>query len=163
MVVPPKGNGAAALHVPDRDVEALGGVADGAPFGAVLRGAGPQFARMEIAQYGAHAAHVVLMGVRHDDDVEMLDGARPEVGRDDVFADIEARFARAAEGRDSAGIDQHQRPLREADEQAVALADIDRAEFELAVFDYGREGMDHDEGERGGDGGPSGDDAPAAI
>ena len=86
------------------------------------------------------------MRVRHGDDVETLDGSRPQVGRYDILADIDARLFGASERRDAAGVDQHQRALREADEQAVALADVDGAQLEFAAFDNGREGMDDDDG-----------------
>ena len=60
--------------------------------GAVGCGVGidgdPELARVEVAQDGGHAAHVVGVGVGEGDDVERAELARPEVGRHDFFADV---------------------------------------------------------------------------
>ena len=67
--------------------------------GAVGRGVGidgdPELARAEVAQDGGHAAHVVGVGVGEGDDVEAAELARPEVGRDDLLADVEGGVIRS--------------------------------------------------------------------
>ena len=61
--------------------------------------------------------------------VEMRDAASPEVGRDDVFAEIELRTA----GADRASrIDKQSFPLRCDEEDGIAFANVDGCYFEDA-------------------------------
>ena len=63
----------------------------------------PQFLRPEILQDGDHSANVVGVAVGDGDSVETRDAACPQIGGDDVFAEVELRTA----GTDgSAGIDE---------------------------------------------------------
>ncbi len=114
---------------------------------AVGRGVGidrdPELARAEVAQHGGHAAHVVGVGVGERDDVETPDLARPEIGRDDLFADVEGCAAGRILGVGSsaggaAGVDQHGAARGADDQQRVSLADVDGGDFELAGMDGGR-------------------------
>ena len=59
--------------------------------------------------------------------------------------------------------DEHERTLREAGEQAVALADVDHAQLEFAAFDDRCEGMDDDEGQCRRNGNPRGGALPITI
>ena len=71
---------------------------------------------MKILDDGGQAARVVVMSVGQHHYVELANGARPEIRRYDVFADIEARLGGAAEGQDSAAVDQHELGIREGNQ-----------------------------------------------
>ena len=96
---------------------------------------------MEIVDQRGQASDVIFVGVRQGDHVHGAHGAGPEIGRDYVFADIELRTRGVAEGRDAAAIHQHALSIGEGDQQAVALADIDGGQFQLAGFLIGGERM----------------------
>ena len=109
----------------------------------------------EVAQDGGHSSHVVGVGVGEGDDIEAAELARPEVGRDDLFADVEG-----GGGKDgvlgvgggpggATGVDEHGAASGADNQQRVALADIDGGDFELVGMDGGRHGPEDDcSGER---------------
>src|SRR6266496_2036769 len=53
--------------------------------------ANPQFLWPKIFQHCDHPAYVIGMSMGDRHGIEMRDAARPKVGRDDVFAEIELR------------------------------------------------------------------------
>ena len=81
------------------------------------------------------------------DDVEAAELARPEVGRDDLFADVEGGSVRARTGvlgvgggsGGASGVDEHGAASGADDEERVALADVDGGDFELVGMDGGRQ------------------------
>ena len=137
--------------------------------GAVGGGVGvdrdPQLARAEVAEDGGHAAHVVGMRVGEGDDVETAELARPEVGRNHLFANVEGGVFRAeARGVLRVGsrsgwparVDEHGAAGGRDNQQRVALADVDGGNFKLAGMD-GRRGGPQDNRSRErqhGNGGP---------
>ena len=87
----------AGAEVADADAEG-GGLGEQRAVGCGVGIDGdPELAGTEVAQDGGHSSHVVGVGVGEGDDVEAAELARPEVGRDDLFADVEGgRRSRAA-------------------------------------------------------------------
>ncbi len=79
------------------------------------------------------------------DGVEARDAARPEIGRNDVFAEVELRAA-GADG--ASGIDQQGAALRGDEQGGVAFADVDRSDFQNSGMRV-RGGGDECESERG--------------
>ena len=66
------------------------------------------------------------MAVGDGDRVEARETARPEIGRDNVFAEVELR----ASGTDRAsGIDQQGAALRGNEQDGIAFTDVDRSHF----------------------------------
>ena len=126
----------------------------------------PELAGAEVAEDGGHAAHVVGVGVREDEGVEAADAARPEIGGDDLFADVEEAgggggFEDGAGG--AAGVDQHGSAFGADEEKGVALADVDRGELELTWrAESGLGPKDGECGERKDDGGGDGPAGGAA-
>ena len=70
---------------------------------------------------------MVGVAVRDGDGVEARDAARPEIGRDDVFAEVELRAA----GTDGAsGIDEQSVPLRGDEQRGIAFTHVDRGHLQ---------------------------------
>ena len=101
----------------------------------------PELAGTEVAQDSGHSAHVIGVGVCEGDDIEAAELSRPEVGRDDLFADVEG-----GGGKDgvlgvgggpggATGVDEHGAASGADNQQRVALADIDGGDFELVGMD----------------------------
>jgi len=90
---------------------------------------------------------VIGVSVGHHYYVETADGAGPEVGRDYIFTDIEGAFLVAAEPGNAAGVDEHELALGQCGEEAVALAYIDDAEFQVVFPDVRTKGVDDQKGE----------------
>ena len=92
--------------------------------------ADPKLAGMEIAEDGGHASHVVGVRVGEEDDVEVANAARPEVGCNDFFADIPraGRSVFAATGGSSC-VNQHGFARGADDEDRIALAYVDGRDF----------------------------------
>ncbi len=68
--------------------------------------ADPELARAKVAQHGRHTAHVIAVRMGERNHVETMNMAAPEIGRDDILADVEiTRVCRSADR--AAGIDQH--------------------------------------------------------
>lgn len=114
-------------------------------------GTGPEFGHAEIAQNGGQTAGVIVVEMRNGDCVQVMDSARPQVGRDHIFADVQAGggFNRFVEQRDSAGIHQDDFAIREGNQDSVALADIDCGDFKRARLGECGEGVRYQDGERG--------------
>jgi len=110
--------------------------------------ADPEFAGVEVAQDGGHAAHVVGVCVGEEDDVETADAARPEVGGDDFLADIPRAGSSvfAAAGGTSC-VDEHGLANGADDEEGVALAYVDGGDFEGSGMEAGRGGVEDGEGD----------------
>src|ERR1039457_6831532 len=107
----------------------------------------PQLARAEVAEDGGHAAHVVGVRVGEGDDVEAAELARPEVGRNDLLADVEGGvictqaagvFGVGGGAGGASRVDEHDAAGGADDEQRVTLADVDRGDFERVGMDDGR-------------------------
>jgi hypothetical protein len=85
------------------------------------------------------------MTVGDRDRVEARDAARPQIGRDNVFAEVELRAA-GAEG--ASGIDQQGAALRRDEQRGVAFAHVDRGDLQESGADA-RSGGDERE-DKGG-------------
>ena len=92
--------------------------------------ANPELAGAEVVEDGGHAAHVVGVGVGEDEEVEAAKAAGPEVGGDDLLADVEGGegFGRAVLADGAAGVDQHGLADGVDGEDGVALADVEGGE-----------------------------------
>ena len=117
-------------------------VAHGSHVGTVRRGAGPQLPRMEVGDQRGEAADVVFVRVRQRDHVD-ASGRRGPTGR----ARPRPRRYRAAardwpaERRNAAAIHQHAFAIREDDQDAVALADVDGRNSSSPAWTSARNGM----------------------
>ena len=161
--------GAEVAHV---DAERGGLVEQGAiGYGVGIDG-DPKFAGTEVAQDGGHSSHVVGVGVGEGYDVEAAEVARPEVGGDDLFSDVECGIFRAKTfgvlgvggGPGGAtGVDEHGAASGADNEERIALAYIDGGDFELVGMDGGRHGPENDCSGKSenGDGCPCGRARPA--
>jgi len=114
--------------------------------------ANPQFGNAKILDDGVEAVEMVVVRVGERDDVEALEAAGPEVGRDDFFADVGASAIAAGPrgAGEAAAVDEHSAAIGEGGEDRVTLADIEDVDGELAALKRRPEGMGGDEyGERG--------------
>ena len=100
---------------------------------------------MEIAENGRHPAHVVIMSVSHRNNIEVFDRPAPQVRRNDVFSDIDVGLSVVAEHRNATSIHQHELAIREGDQQAIALAYVNRHEFEPVLGCLGRKWIHADQ------------------
>jgi len=92
----------------DSDVKLASLVEQLVQFGGLSVDAEPEFLRSEVGNDGGHSTHVVGVRVRDGDGVETVNATRPEIRRDNLFADVEVGM----------------HPVREAsgvDEQSVAV------------------------------------------
>src|SRR6476469_7765866 len=64
------------------------------------------------------------MGVRHRHDINMANAPVPEIWRDHLLSDVHARGRTSFKDRKAAAIYKHRAPIRERDQQAVALTNI---------------------------------------
>ena len=87
----------------------------------------PEFAWAKITQDGGHATDVVTVSVGDEDGVEAADATGPEIGCDDLLADVPA--SRDAADR-TPGIDEQGATLGRDDEERVALTDVDGGDLE---------------------------------
>ncbi len=87
----------------------------------------PELARLKVRDDAAHSAHVIAVRVRKRDRIQTANPARPQIRRDDLFANIEVGVRRA---RHAACIQQQRLALRRDQQQRVALADIDGGDLE---------------------------------
>ena len=113
----------------DVDLELAGLVEELVEFGALGVDAEPEFLRTEVGNDGGHSTHVVGVRVRDGDGVETMDATRPEIGRDDLLANVEVGMH--PEGKAS-GVDEERVAVRRNDEEGVALSDVDGGDFEDA-------------------------------
>ena len=83
------------------------------------------------------------MRVRERHHVQPLDAARPQIGRHDFLAHVDARAISAHPLRagQSAAVDQHRAAVGKRDEDRVALADVENVHFELSVVERWSERM----------------------
>ena len=79
---------------------------------------GPYLTNIEIFDYKKETIEVVRMGMGQNDCVEPGDPFVPEIGRQDIFPDIETVVEK------SSPINQHFFTARKPDQNAVALTDI---------------------------------------
>ena len=124
----------ASVEVADRDVLCLSlGEESAEGEGVAGVDADPELAGMEVAEDGGHAAQVVGVRVGEHEDIETAKMTGPEIGRDDLLADVPSAGddVGAATGGTS-GVHQHGLAEGADDEQGVALADVDGGDFELA-------------------------------
>jgi len=155
-----EGESVSGAEVADADVEAGGEFEEG----GVRRGDGvdadPELGGVEVAQDGGHAAHVIAVSVGEGDGVEMADVAGPEVGGDDLFADVEAGGRGGGAGRGAgedaadwaSGVDEEGAAFGTDDEEGVALADVDGGDFEGVGGGEGSAGPEDSGGDEGEDG-----------
>ena len=107
--------------------------AHGRPGCAGGHGAGPKLGGVEVFDDGGQPAGVIVVGMRERYNVDFADGAAPEIGRHDILADVddEKRGVGPKESTPPPSISSSFR-IREADQQTIALSDIDRRELEFA-------------------------------
>jgi hypothetical protein len=98
----------------------------------------------KVFEHRWHAANVVGVPMGNGHRVEARDAARPEIGSDDVFAEVELRTS-VPDG--AAGVDEQSAALRHYQQDSVTLADVDRGHFERPGARFG---FRWDEGEREG-------------
>jgi len=63
-----------------------------------------------------------VVSVCEHNDFQLADRPAPEIGRDDIFADVQASRCGSAEGEHATSVDEHQFGIGETDQQAIALA-----------------------------------------
>src|SRR5208337_46800 len=102
---------------------------------------------MKVLDNSGQAAGVVVVSVGESYGVELANGAAPEIGRHNVLADVDSRSGVASIREHDAAIDEQQLGIGKADQQAVALPDINRRELEFAGVQRGWKRMPEDQGE----------------
>jgi hypothetical protein len=110
----------------------------------------PQLAWAKIREYCRHSPDVILMRVGEGYGVEAPNAARPQHGRNNIFANVEIRVWRRA--HNSPRIHQKGVAVGRDDEQGITLADVDRCDFELtgAARDRARNDEDDASEQEGG-------------
>ena len=97
---------------------------------------------MEVADDSTHATHVVGVCVADGDRIETRDSALPEVGRNDIFTNIEVGLSVAEM---PSGVEQYGSIVRSDDEKGVALTNIDGCDLKNAGQRWsGRKSGNHD-------------------
>src|ERR1041385_8552992 len=92
---------------------------------------------MEVFNNAGQAADMVAMRVRERNHIKMLQPARPQVGRNHVFAKIELTAHRS---NAAAAVDQNGSSLGRNHQEGIALPHVNGGNFKLAAFDL-RRGM----------------------
>ncbi len=77
----------------------------------------PKLVGMEVAQDGGKAAHVVGVRVAQRNRVKVADAARPECGRDNIFADVEVLRGLARAAAEAAAVDEQSFAVGRDEEQ----------------------------------------------
>ena len=111
----------------------------------------PKFLDSEIFEHSGKPADVVYMRVGERNNVHLFQSARPQIGRDYIFSNIDSGMHAPGVNRPqrAPGIDQHRVPIWKSGKQAVTLSDIQHGQFEIFPCEMWREGMRRDQ-RRGG-------------
>src|SRR5580700_9555093 len=129
--------------MPDRHAVRTRGCKDVPVGGALNIASNPQFPDAKIFKNGWQTAKVIFMGMREDDNVNLLQPARPQVRRNDILAHVDsgAHPARMKISKFAAPIDQHRAPAREGKKKAVALAHVEYRQFQTLGSETRRKWM----------------------
>src|ERR1041385_8474242 len=92
------------------------------------RNAFPDLTRPELIENRAGASDVIGVAVREDEIVQPTHTGGAQDWSDDAIADVER-----ARARETTGIDEQRRTVREPDERRVALSDIEKRDVEAGV------------------------------
>ena len=122
-----------------RDESAIGGRVD-VP-------SNPELANAEIPQHRGQSAEMIFVAMGERDDINAFQAPTPKIGRDHVFANVDAGAVavnvRAA--RQSAAVHQHRPAVGKSHENGIALPDIENGNLEAAARQAGRKGMRGDQ------------------
>ena len=123
------------MHGVHRNVQTCGGPKES--FGRICTH--PNAAGMEILGHRQSASLMILMGMRHHQQVDAPDTAAPEIGRDYILTRIQIRTPAARTIRENPTRIHHRDfAVGKNHQQAIALAHVDRRQLQPPSPHVGR-------------------------